>query len=124
MARAHNRLAATALITTAALGALLGPGGWAADPTPSDLGGHTTQKVSDARSYQMPVANLVESRRELFALSNELFNLTWRAGNDPVDSFDGLGPLFMNNSCSGCHPGNGRGHLPIAKGDKVLRVIA
>lgn len=96
----------------------------AAQPQRDGLGGQTTQQVSDARSYQMPVANLHESRRELFALSNELFNLIWRPGNDQIDGFDGLGPLFMNNSCIGCHPGNGRGHLPLAQGDKVFRFIA
>lgn len=76
------------------------------------LGGETTVFNRSRNAFGKPATNLPVTALRRFTFGNRLFNTQWISAPASVDSFDGLGPLFNRNSCSGCHFKDGRGHPP------------
>lgn len=81
------------------------------DPCEQFSGGDTTTFDSTESAFDLEAANVVDSRRSIdFQDGNANFNRTWLpAGNSSVT---GLGPVFNNRSCQGCHVKDGRGRPP------------
>lgn len=81
---------------------------------PSAAGGTLTQPIANRNAFSLPAPGL--SARELreFALGNRIFNTNWVVAPASTTGFDGLGPTFNRNSCSGCHLRDGRGRPPVA----------
>lgn len=82
------------------------------DPSEALSGGETTVFNSTSQAFSLPAANL----RDL-ALHQE-GDAAFEAGfvNPPAAVHGGLGPLFSNTACVGCHAGDGRGTLGPAGG--------
>ncbi len=77
-----------------------------ARPIGIDLGGSGSRPLRDDQAFTFPAANLDARELEPFLAGKTLFNAVWQPqGGD----FAGLGPLFNQPSCAGCHPVNGRG---------------
>lgn len=74
-------------------------------------GGDTTVDDRTFEAYDHPAANLTDEQRMTWQLGSSPFDLHWR----PPE----LGPLFNNDSCFGCHTGNGRGSSEIGNGALV-----
>jgi CxxC motif-containing protein (DUF1111 family) len=76
-------------------------------------GGALTQPVSNRNAFTLPAPGLSALELRAFALGNRVFNTHWVVAPASTDKFDGLGPTFNRNSCSGCHLRDGRGRPPI-----------
>lgn len=50
-------------------------------------------------------------------LGKSFFRIPWVAAPASTTARDGLGPLFNANTCTSCHPHNGRGKLVNSKGE-------
>ncbi|MCW7493018.1 thiol oxidoreductase [Leptospira sp. 2 VSF19] len=102
----------TALILAAILSSSsCSSGDFLNDPCEQFSGGDTTTFDSTESAFDLEAANVSDSRRSIdFQDGNANFNRTWLpAGNSSVT---GLGPVFNNRSCQGCHVKDGRGRPP------------
>lgn len=71
-------------------------------------GGATTVDDRSRQAYRHPAANLDDAGRARFQAGRSPFDFVWAVPK--------LGPLFNNDSCLGCHAGNGRGLSQIGDG--------
>ncbi|MCJ2544516.1 di-heme oxidoredictase family protein [Thermostichus vulcanus] len=87
-------------------------------PLPPRAGGETTVWNRTSTAYEQPAPNLSPGWARLHAMGDITFEARFVAAPAPVNP--GLGPVFNNNSCAGCHLKNGRGLAE--KGQRVVRV--
>jgi CxxC motif-containing protein (DUF1111 family) len=80
-------------------------------------GGATTVYENSTFAYMLPAPGLTEAEMQLHAAGDTAFEARFVTAPAPVNP--GLGPVFNNNSCNGCHIRNGRGMPEI--GDTGLR---
>ncbi len=92
-------------------------------PVTSDLGGDTTRVIDNDEAYTFMASNAPLSRQRDFFFGNRIFNTKWAEYPASVKSFDGLGPTFNRNSCSGCHVRDGRGQPPAQPGDPMESML-
>jgi CxxC motif-containing protein (DUF1111 family) len=92
-------------------------------PLSDALGGDTTRVIATDDAYSFLATNAPASRQRTFAFGNRLFNTKWAQFPASVKSFDGLGPTFNRNSCSGCHTRDGRGRPPEHPGDPMNSML-
>lgn len=83
------------------------------------LGGETTVFEDSRKAFTLVSRNLEEEHKSAFFLGNSLFNKNWIQAPGSADARDGLGPLFIARSCSGCHIQDGRGQPPLEGDDYV-----
>lgn len=60
-------------------------------------------------AYSFRIKGLTSSQNNAFFVGNSFFNQNWVEAPSSTTARDGLGPLFNNASCSGCHFRDGRG---------------
>lgn len=70
-------------------------------------GGETTVRNRTSRAYEQPAPNLSEDWLELHLEGDRDFDAVFVT--PPATVNPGLGPLFNNASCGGCHIKDGRG---------------
>ena len=75
-------------------------------------GGAYTVQSAGSNAYSLPAPNLRGSSIEKHAAGDAEFERNFVTAN-------GLGPLFINGSCTGCHVRDGRGTAPLNPGDAV-----
>jgi len=92
-------------------------------PLTDALGGDTTRVIGTDDAYTFLATNSPAARQRTFAFGNRLFNTKWAQFPASVKSFDGLGPTFNRNSCSGCHTRDGRGRPPEHPGDPMNSML-
>ncbi len=98
--------------------------GWLlAQPIGIDLGGSGSRPLRDDRAFSLPIANLDAGYRQDFAFGNQLFDTNWVPAPESETSFEGLGPVFNRDSCSGCHLLDGRGRPPASEGAPMLSML-
>lgn len=94
-----------------------------ADPTEADTaaledfalsGGATTVFEKTTFAYQLPSPGLSADEFALHAQGDIAFEARFVTAPAPING--GLGPVFNNNSCNGCHIRNGRGMPVIGQG--------
>jgi CxxC motif-containing protein (DUF1111 family) len=73
-------------------------------------GGATTVFREDDEAFETAAPNLAGLDLAKHGAGDAAFELEHVAGSDPVTG--GLGPVFDNVSCEGCHLGDGRGRPP------------
>ena len=88
-----------------------------ATPFTASLGGATTIDDTGADAFTHLAANAPKDRQKDFNLGSRLFAIEWVPFPNAVKIFDGLGPTFNHDACSGCHQANGRGRPPETPGD-------
>lgn len=88
--------------------------------TPVELaaGGQTTVRNRTSHAYSQPAPNLTEDWLEQHLEGDRAFDSVFVT--PPANVNPGLGPLFNNASCTGCHINDGRG-MP-EKGQLLVRV--
>ena len=69
-----------------------------------------------AGNLQTALSSLTDSELDTFVLGKSFFRTPWVAAPSATTARDGLGPLFSSNTCTGCHPGNGKGYVYNSKG--------
>lgn len=78
-------------------------------------GGDTTNTLLlGPNAYSMPAANLDPEHEQDFYSGNAFFNQAWVEAPASTEARDGLGPLFLARSCSGCHFRDGKAQPPEA----------
>ncbi len=87
------------------------------------LGGATTRAIGGKTAFTFPAANIRPEHQRDFYFGNRLFNTNWVVAPASLKSFDGLGPLFNNVSCSGCHMQHGRGRPPLEPGEPMSSML-
>ena len=88
-------------------------------PVSPELGGDATIIAGDDLAFGHIAPNAPPERERVFLFGNRLFNTEWAVYPGPEAAFDGLGPTFNRNSCSGCHVRDGRGRPPENVGDPM-----
>jgi len=85
------------------------------DPVPdfSRSGGPATVESEGRLAFGMASPGLSVEERRAFAVGNSFFRDNWIVAPASAEGRDGLGPLFNANSCSACHPDDGRGVPPL-----------
>jgi CxxC motif-containing protein (DUF1111 family) len=78
-------------------------------------GGETTIFSSGPDAYTFPLANLDDNGIAQHFLADGVFGQQFVSA--PANQFGGIGPLFNQNSCEGCHIRNGRSTVPEFDGD-------
>lgn len=73
------------------------------------------KKSSSTLSKHIPSLN--NDEYDIFILGKSFFRIPWVEAPSATTARDGLGPLFNANTCTSCHPGNGRGVLYNKKGE-------
>jgi CxxC motif-containing protein (DUF1111 family) len=74
-------------------------------------GGPSTVFDQSAAAFSLAAPNLDSDELELHEEGDEAFDATFVPGAAPSNG--GLGPVFDNTSCTGCHVGDGRGRPPV-----------
>jgi CxxC motif-containing protein (DUF1111 family) len=88
-------------------------------PQPPQLaGGATTVFNRTSHGFEQPAANLTEAELEQHIEGDRAFEAVFVTSPAPLNA--GLGPLFNNASCVGCHGRDGRG-MPV-KSQLLVRV--
>lgn len=70
----------------------------------------------NAGNLQTPLSSLNDSEMDTFVLGKSFFRTPWVEAPSATTARDGLGPLFSANTCTGCHPENGKGSVYNSKG--------
>ncbi len=73
-------------------------------------GGETTIYMQSSKAFSTPAPNLSGANLEKHLDGDVAFEAIFVSGNSPVNG--GLGPVFNNNSCIGCHISDGRAAPP------------
>ena len=80
------------------------------------LGGATTaiNEAGSSHAFSFPAANLSEASLERHTEGDPQFEKQFVQGSGGAQpDHGGLGPVFNNSSCIGCHTRDGRGSLPV-----------
>jgi len=85
------------------------------EPTPElqerlYAGGETTVFLASSNAFSTPAANLSGSRLDFHLDGDFQFETVFVTAPATVNS--GVGPIFNNSSCIGCHPKDGRSAFP------------
>jgi CxxC motif-containing protein (DUF1111 family) len=73
-----------------------------------------TEAPPPGETFDQPLEGLTREQGLAFALGDEAFERTFAVA-------DGLGPIFNNTSCEGCHPGDGKSH-PVSNLTRFGRI--
>ena len=73
-------------------------------------GGETTVFVKTSQAFGLPATNLSAENLEKHLAGDKAFGAQFVA--NPAPRNGGLGSVFNNNSCNGCHPSDGRASVP------------
>jgi CxxC motif-containing protein (DUF1111 family) len=73
-------------------------------------GGETTVFVKTSQAFGLPATNLSAENLEKHLAGDKAFGAQFVASPAPRNG--GLGSVFNNNSCNGCHPSDGRASVP------------
>ncbi len=92
-------------------------------PIGIDLGGRGSRPLRDGQAFTFPAANLSATDHESFLAGKRVFNADWFPPGADAGEFAGLGPVFNQQSCSACHPENGRGQPPESEGAPMLSML-
>lgn len=83
-------------------------------------GGGTTIFDETSSAFKAPAPNLSKESMAMHTEGDAAFEATFITSPAPLNG--GLGPIFNNTSCNGCHVRNGRG-LPIELGQKFSSML-
>lgn len=82
-----------------------------------------THEVSNRDAFSQAAPALDAADLRVFNFGNRLFNTNWVVAPASASGFDGLGPVFNQLSCSGCHLRDGRGRAPKAGEVEPLSMV-
>lgn len=108
----RRRRSMAVAIGAAALG-MLAAARVGSGPDEARLGGPATVEAEGRHAFGMASPGLTVEERRAFAVGNSFFRDNWIVAPASAEGRDGLGPLFNANSCSACHPDDGRGVPPL-----------
>jgi CxxC motif-containing protein (DUF1111 family) len=106
------------ILMLCATGALLWGCG---EQEPPRAGGATTIDDRTSLAFAQPAANLSEENQSRHRAGDTAFGAVFVPGPAPVNP--GLGPLYDNTSCNGCHLRNGRGMPVMGQGPQRTQLL-
>ncbi len=86
------------------------------------LAGKATVIQANRNAFSLPSANLALSKRDQFFIGNAFFTKPWVSAPASTTARDGLGPIFITNTCQSCHVKDGRGRPPVSD-DEAFRAL-
>ena len=122
-----NRRTATAITAAVAVAAAIACNG--GGTSPGDLlnlrsGGDGTADATTRNAFSLPARNLdTDDERARFAIGDSFFTSNWVIAGNSTEARDGLGPLFIAQSCSSCHGHDGRARPPLDNDDPVRGLV-
>lgn len=92
------------------------------DPRSLSGGDATHFHSSTGDSFAQEIPNMGWGLSAAFDRGDGFFERGFKPVGHPLDvsSTDGLGPLFNNATCEGCHAGDGRGRPPINEHEPIM----
>ncbi|KFE64617.1 di-heme oxidoredictase family protein [Hyalangium minutum] len=91
------------------------------DSEPPRAGGATTIDDRTSLAFAQPAPNLTPEQLTLHRVGDSAFAAVFVPGMAPVNP--GLGPLYNNTSCNGCHLRNGRGMPVMGTGPQRTQLL-
>ncbi|MBL0317357.1 MAG: thiol oxidoreductase [Flavobacteriales bacterium] len=85
------------------------------DPELPLIAGSATVNDGGVDAYSHLIPDMNASVAGQHAVGSDVFFATFT--ENPDGEYSGLGPLYIQNSCVGCHPGNGRSQPPLSEVD-------
>lgn len=73
------------------------------------IGAFSFLSASSSSVFQKADPSFTDDEYDFFILGKSFFRIPWVEAPSATTARDGLGPLFNANTCSTCHPRNGRG---------------
>lgn len=92
-------------------------------PPPVEMAPAIAHTERNRQAFALPMAELSMGDLRRFAFGNRGFNLRWAVAPASAPDIDGLGPTFVQPSCSACHVRDGRSPLSDATGNISQAVI-
>ncbi|MBX2996147.1 MAG: hypothetical protein KF681_15075 [Bdellovibrionaceae bacterium] len=86
------------------------------------LGGEGSVRSDSLDAFSFPVRNIKSANRKDFMVGKSFFRQNWVSFPASVESLEGLGPLFIAQSCIACHERDGRGR-PAVDGKEEFRAL-
>ena len=122
-----NRRIAIAIAAASAIAVAAACNG-GGEPSPGDLlelrsGGDTTSTTTTRNAFSLPARNLTSAESRRFAVGDSFFTSNWVIAGNSTEARDGLGPLFIAQSCSSCHGHDGRGAPPLDNLDPARGLV-
>ena len=122
-----NRRIAIAIAAASAIAVAAACNG-GGEPSPGDLlelrsGGDTTSTTTTRNAFSLPARNLTSAESRRFAVGDSFFTSNWVIAGNSTEARDGLGPLFIAQSCSSCHGRDGRGAPPLDNLDPARGLV-
>jgi CxxC motif-containing protein (DUF1111 family) len=102
-------------VTLTATAAVLGAADTFSVPPAALSAGAFTASEANASAYSIPIPQLTDEQRAVFAAGKAQFNEAWVVAPDPSGVW-GLGPTFNEDRCAHCHENNGRAPAPVNDG--------
>jgi CxxC motif-containing protein (DUF1111 family) len=118
-----TRIALVSSYALLGLAAMLAAGLGAVATNTARLGGPATIEADGPNAFSLPAPGISREDRRAFSVGNSFFRDNWIVAPGSAEGRDGLGPLFNATSCSACHPDDGRGRPPIARGEAGLGMV-
>ena len=124
-----NRRTAIAITTAAAIAVAAAIACSGGGTSPRDLlnlrsGGDGTADTATRNAFSLPARNLdTDDERARFAIGDSFFTSNWVIAGNSTEARDGLGPLFIAQSCSSCHGHDGRARPPLGNDDPVRGLV-
>jgi CxxC motif-containing protein (DUF1111 family) len=86
-------------------------------------GGPTTVPADGRDAFGMVMPGLSREERRAFVVGNSFFRDNWVVAPAAPGGREGLGPLYAANSCSACHPDDGRGAPTTRRGQSGVGMV-
>lgn len=87
------------------------------------IGAFSFLMAGNSRIFEKEIQGMSNDEYDFFILGKSFFRIPWVEAPSATTARDGLGPLFNANTCTSCHPRNGRGFGRRANGQLDRSVV-
>jgi CxxC motif-containing protein (DUF1111 family) len=86
-------------------------------------GGEGSTYDITGNAFTLPMRNITKTHQKDFVVGRSIFRQNWVAAPSSVESLQGLGPTFNNQSCIACHTNDGRGRPPLNNKEEISSIL-
>lgn len=87
------------------------------------IGAFDFSLAGNSRIFEKQMKGMSNEEYDFFILGKSFFRIPWVEAPSATTARDGLGPIFNANTCTSCHPRNGRGFARKKNGQLDRSVV-